>query len=182
MDRRSIIKYTMALTGMSMLSPLSFQVLANNQSSTNKPSFFSQEDFKLLTDIMDTILPKTDTPSASDVKVNFIMDNILHKVFDAKYQKTFMKRFDSLKAYLGNKNFSSANSKNKLLIIQELENSKRLSNELHFLGYIDLKQQSVSYYLSTEEVAENHLNYLPIPGKYIPSKSVKELNGKAWAE
>ncbi len=182
MDRRSIIKYAAALTGMSILSPLSVEVLASNDVNTNKPQFFSQPDFQLLTSVLDTILPKTDTPSACDVNVHYIMDNMLSRVFNTNYQVTFMKRFTSLKSYLMQKDFLLLNANQKLTVIQALENEKRKGNELFYLGYIDLKQQGVSYYLSTEEVAENHLNYLPVPGKYIPSKSVKALNGKAWAE
>lgn len=48
-------------------------------------------------------------------------------------------------------------------------------------AYRALKQQTIAYYLSTEEVATNYLNYLPVPGEYQACIALSEVDGKAWA-
>ena len=44
----------------------------------------------------------------------------------------------------------------------------------------DLRQQTIAYYLSTEEIGTKFLNYLPIPGPYEACITVAEVDGKAW--
>ena len=46
---------------------------------------------------------------------------------------------------------------------------------------IGFKQQAVTYYLSTKEIATEYLNFLPIPGVYEPCISLDSVDGKAWA-
>ena len=50
------------------------------------------------------------------------------------------------------------------------------------MAFKELKQQVIAYYLNTEEVGTEFLNYLPIPGEYQPCISVEDVNNKAWAE
>lgn len=48
-------------------------------------------------------------------------------------------------------------------------------------SYRHIKQQTIAYFLSTEEISTNHLNYLPVPGKYEACISLESVGGKAWA-
>ena len=48
-------------------------------------------------------------------------------------------------------------------------------------AFIGFKQQAVTYYLSTKEIATRYLNFLPIPGVYEPCISLESVDGKAWA-
>ncbi|WP_371193815.1 gluconate 2-dehydrogenase subunit 3 family protein [Glaciecola sp. SC05] len=188
MERRDILKLAAALTGSAMLSPLTSSLLyasVNDASAgtlNRTPAFFSKEVYAQLTQVMDVILPRTDTPSASDVKVPSIMDNMFNKVFKHGYRDEFLKRFALLQGYLAEQNFASADADAQLSIIKGIEAKSYNKQDPVYRAYIDLKQQTISYYLATEEVAEKHLNYLPIPVQYIPRISVKEVGGKAWAE
>lgn len=192
MDRRDILKYAAMLTGAAIYAPLTTSLLTgcSKQAETTmatagvktKGQFFDDKTFDLLTQIMDVILPKTDTPSASEVNVNGIMDNMFAKVFKPHYQKEFLKKFAALEGVLTKSGFHNASPAKQLEIIQLLESTPADQQTEVYRAYIDIKQQTVSYYLSTEEIAENHLNYLPVPGGYTPSISVKEVGGKAWAE
>ena len=56
-----------------------------------------------------------------------------------------------------------------------------LSLNMKWVAYLNFKQQTVAYYLSTEEVATKFLTYLPVPGKYEACITVEEAGGKAWA-
>lgn len=192
MNRREILKLAASLTGTALVAPLSVTLLSNLASasttgiettnSMSKLSFFTPQQFNLLTHIMDTILPRTDSPSASDVKTNWIMDNMFNKVFDEKYTTRFMKNFELLQQHLSAQHFLNETTETQLTILKNIETApKEQRNNLH-RAFTDIKQQTISYYLATETIAEQHLNYLPIPGAYTACITVKEVGGKAWAE
>ncbi len=194
MERRDILKYAASITGVAICAPLTTSLLVGCSSekpismavavplADKKPAFFDQEAFKLLTQLMDVILPRTDTPSASDVEVSLIMDNMFNKVFEDDYRQDFLKRFVQLKDYLETQNFAISGPKEQLAVVKTIEATPDNEKNSVFRSYIDIKQQTISYYLATEEVAEKHLNYLPIPGGYTPCISLEEAGGKAWAE
>ena len=161
MERRDVLRYAAALTGAAIAAPITTQVLASALNISEKPLFFDKGTFESISQVMDTILPRTDSPSATDVKVNFIMDNMFNKVFDEKYQQGFMKRFNHLNNHLKNQQFFNSTTKEQLAILQQIESLKSEEGSLVYQAYIDLKQQTITYYLSTEEIAENFLNYLP---------------------
>lgn len=188
MHRRDILKFAASLTGSAIIAPLSTSLLSVFDSeaamgSANKmPSFFKANAFEQLSQIMDVILPKTDTPSASEVNTHWVMDNMFNKVFKHGYKKDFLRKFAQLNAHLNEQHFFAADANKQLEIIQAIETMPNSERGDAYRVYTDIKQQTVSYYLASEEVAEKHLNYLPIPGAYTPCISVKELGGKAWAE
>lgn len=188
MERRDILKLAAAMTGSAMLSPLTSSMLyasvgqkAGHKASST-PAFFKAGVFNALSQIMDVILPRTDSPSATDVNVPGIMDNMFNKVFKPGYRSTFLKRFAVLQAYLSEKQFFESDANEQLSIIKAIEARSNSERDAVYRAYIDLKQQTVSYYLATEEVAEKHLNYLPIPVNYVAQISVEEVGGKKWAE
>ncbi len=191
MDRREILKYVAAVTGTAICAPLTGALLTGcgkAVESTNPIAeatlpdgqFFDGKTLASIADIMDVILPQTDSPSASQVNVHMIMDNMFAKVFKPDYQKSFMASFATLSEYLKSANFAAASVEEQVALLTDLEGSKDSSKG--FKAYIDIKQQSIAYYLSTEEIAEKYLNYLPIPGGYTPRISVKEVGNKVWAE
>lgn len=185
MERRDILKMACMLTGSAMLAPLTSTLVhasIKNQTSAGKAQFFSGTIFSQLKEVMDAILPRTDTPSASDVNTHGIMDSMFANVFDKAYKEKFLARFEVLQEHLNRQSFFGASADKQLAILKAIEKTSSDSKNAVFNAYLDLKQQTISYYLATEEVAENHLNYLPIPMQYIPDISVKEVGGKAWAE
>ena len=78
-------------------------------------------------------------------------------------------------------NFLELSPANKLTILQKVENStENVSKEVN-RAYLDFKQQTIAFYLSSEEIGEKFLNYLPVPGEYIACISPDEVGGKAWS-
>jgi hypothetical protein len=187
MDRRQVLKYTAVLTGTAICAPLTSVMLSGcskQLKETSPPTsavFFSSEDFNLITQIMDVILPKTESPSASEVKVNYVLDNMFDQVYKSDYQQKFMLNFAQLKSFLDSSNFDSLNAKERETLFLSLEALAENQRNSAYWAYIDLKQQTVAFYLISEEIAENHLNYLPLPGEYKPGVSLEDLGGKAWA-
>ena len=180
MNRRDILRYAATITGSAIIAPLTASMLLGCSEHTNStvnkrvkgkdlvnnndkviPEFFGQQQFKLISQVMDTILPKTDSPSATEVQVNYILDNMLAKIFPLSYQQQLLKKMAIVEQHLNAKNFIDATSQAQKAALIAIETSDK-SSPL-YRAYLDLKQQTISYFLSTEKIAENYLNYLPIP-------------------
>ncbi|MEL6592278.1 MAG: gluconate 2-dehydrogenase subunit 3 family protein, partial [Bacteroidota bacterium] len=135
-------------------------------------SFFTQKQFNQLQQIIDTILPKTDSPSATEVGVDKIIDHMLGNAYPQEARTSYEKGFAALSQHL-------AKQDDLLGALQELENNTGEDQALRE-AYLHLKQQSIAYYLSTEQIGKNYLNYLPVPGEYQACISLEEAGNKAW--
>lgn len=183
MKRREILKYTALMTGAAVSAPLLSSILSgctiSNESLSNfQAQFFSKEDFKLVTNMVDVILPKTDSPSASEVGVDQTIDTIINQVYKEEDQQTYANGFSSLVEYLKNEDFEGSTEDEKLEILKKLDQSKDAKARKAFLEF---KQQAILFYLSSEEVGEKFLNYLPVPGAYEPCISLESVGGKIWS-
>lgn len=187
MERREVLKYTVLLTGAAISTPLLSSLLTACKSDTKAPDnyrqkFFNDQDFALVRDLIDTILPETDSPSATQVGVHKTIDTMVGQVYKAGEKEDYKTQFNSLSNYLREQNgFRSLSGSEKLDVLKTLESSKEDALKDTRSAYLNLKQQTIAYYLSTEEIGKNYLNYLPIPGKYKACISLEEVNGKAWA-
>ncbi len=179
MKRRELVKLVMLSTGAVLTIPLSNSILiACKNVDTTKDSdyvlqYFNKEDYEFLQNMLNVILPKTDSPSAIDVGVHQIIDTIVGTVYDPIQKKEFAESFNALKLHL--------NSGVDLVKLQSLLKASNEQDKMAQSALLRLKQQTIVYYLSTEEIAKNYLNYLPIPGAYEPCIPLESVNGKAWA-
>lgn len=187
MNRREILRYTALVTGAAVAGPLVSSLLSGCRPETTAGapegalSFFSPEEFERVRELADLILPKTDSPSASDVGVHTMIDQMLGKVYPEKDREAYKTGFSALTAYLDSAGFSKLDPGQKLELLKNLELSREEAMKTTRKAFVDLKQQTVAYYLSTEAVGTQFLNYLPVPGKYESCISLEEAGGKAWA-
>lgn len=188
MKRREILKYTAYITGAAVSLPLATTLLSGCKTDGAAkikdyvPSFFSQEEFSQLPSIIDIILPKTDSPSASEVGVHKMIDS-MSKTFEQEkldqYRTSYNALTSFLKAKAGEKQFSHLPKGEQLEILKNLQSSEE--DKVASSAFLELRQQTVAYYLNTEEVATNFLNYDPVPGDYIGCIPLSQVNGKKWA-
>lgn len=191
MNRREILKFTALATGFAVSAPLMSTLLTGCQApevdndADYELQFFDKNQFHLVRDIVDCILPKSDSPSATDVGVHRMIDTMVGKVYSGedkeKYKTNFLSLFKNLFGEGEKSQFRSLSEKEKIKQLVDLEISNDEASKDIRKAYRDLKQQTISYYLSTEEVATNFLTYLPVPGQYQPCITVAEAGGKAWA-
>lgn len=180
MKRREVLRYTAYATGAAISAPLLSSILSGCteiDDSLDGQQFFGKRDFEFVKNLADTILPKTDSPSASEVGVHTTIDAMVGTVYNKKDRAAYKKGFSSLVAHLGN--FPDLDAKEKLELLQNLEEGNA-SDDVR-KAYTDFKQQTIAYYLSTEKIGKNYLNYLPVPGDYESCISLDEVGGKAWA-
>jgi hypothetical protein len=196
MNRREILRYTAWITGSAVSASLAGAILSGcseqtpdkiTATSTEKSltstilHFFTPEQFALVALLADTILPRTDSPSATDVNVHTSIDSMLGLIVDSNYQTGFKSRWLELQNYLQQQNFSQLAAQAQLETLQTLELTQEADLNSTKNTLVEFKQQVIAYYLTTEEVAKKFLNYLPIPGSYQPCISVDDVNNKAWA-
>ncbi|MEN0037069.1 MAG: gluconate 2-dehydrogenase subunit 3 family protein [Cellvibrio sp.] len=196
MNRREVLRYTAWITGTAVSASLASAILSGcseqsaeqNQAkgtgisaNSNLLHFFTPEQFALVGLLADTILPRTDSPSATDVKVHVTLDSMLGQIFDSNYQATFKTQWLALERYLGQQKFLQLSPTDQVETLKSLELSQSEDVTSAKKALVEFKQQVIAYYLTTEEIGEKFLNYLPIPGFYKPCISVNEVNNKAWA-
>lgn len=194
MNRREILRYTAWLTGTAVAAPLASAVLtgcsdapsdaaapAGNPSDGQVLHFFSPDAFHLVTEVADTLLPRTDSPSASDVGVPQTLDSMLGVVLERSYVEQFQRLWSDLETTLKQDNFVGQDGAGREALLSQLETTQEPTLASARDAMVMLKQQVVIYYLTTETIGEQYLNYLPIPGEYKPCISVDDVDNKKWA-
>ncbi len=182
MERRAILKYTAYATGAALSAPLISSLLVGCQSevATAKAAeglaFFSGPQMELVKQVANLILPKTDSPSATEVGVHDMIDHMVGNVYSEQERNNYKSGFEALATLL-----SKAKGEDLVGMVTQLNNGEAALPEAARKAFTSLKQQTIAYYLSSKEIGMNYLSYLPVPGDYEACISVEEAGGKAWA-
>ena len=118
----------------------------------------------------DTIIPKTDTPSASEVGVPAYIDLLLHDVFEPDAVREFVEgltRLNNECQRQTGKSFHELSEDQQhdfLLAIEKEVYAVDTENELPF--YLTFKKLCIAIYFTTEQGIKQNLVYNPIPGGY----------------
>ena len=214
MDRRKALRSMGLAMGYTVATPTLISLMQSCKGEPVlewTPDFFSKEQGGVLTTLVDIILPKTDTPSASEVQVNLFIDRFANEVMDKEQQDFFkmtMDRFVGKALKDGGKEkatdlaaedlektlaaalkvtkddqiqmFETINSYNEA--IAKGETATLEDNIAHFAFANNLRGMTIWGYKTSEFVGEEVLEYLPVPGEYIPCGDLQELTGgKAWS-
>ena len=196
MDRRSALKKTGALAGAAVAMPSLFSIFQACQSETRidwEPEFFTENEAKTIASLIDTILPRTETPGALDVKSDIFIDKVIAKTYDLQAQEKIRAdiaafNVDCEKEY--GKPFSELNAsdKSKMLVTAEANSGKfspgvwgtAVGKQEPVGFYRSMKSMAIWAYFTSEEVGEQVLNYDPIPGVFEPCIPVSEVGNK-WS-
>ena len=209
MKRRSAIKNLGMAFGYTVATPT---LLGLVQSCKEKaftlewnPSYFDKENGFALTQMIDVILPKTDTPSATEVNVHIFIDEYAKSVLP-KEQQTFLKvlmnKFmnkvlsdsgkESLTDLKGadfepalNTYLTKRSDEEEMIQEKAVESymksimhneSTELDNDVACYAFADnIRSMATWAYKSSEYIGEEVLAYLPLPGEYIACGDVNEL-------
>ena len=183
MNRREVIRLVSLATGAAISAPLMGSLLTGCKTEKETDldyvlQFFNKNEFDHVRVIVDIILPKTDSPSATDVGVHKIIDTMVGLVYRPDEKENYSKGISSLMQYIDG--FLELNSSKQVELLKQVSSPENINNSAK-AAFLELKQQTIAYYLSTEEIATTYLNYLPVPGKYEPCITLEETGGKAWA-
>ena len=129
-----------------------------------------QQQYDLTKSIADTIVPRTDTPSASDVNVPLILDLLLRDTFNDDTKQEFLNglvQFDSDCKNATDHTFMEHDPKSRydyLDKIDQLVMAEKYNDKVPF--YYAFKKLVITIYFSSEQAIKDNLNYQPVPGPF----------------
>ncbi|WP_291965404.1 gluconate 2-dehydrogenase subunit 3 family protein [Maribacter sp.] len=214
MDRRRVLKNMGMSLGYMVATPTLLSIVQSCKSEpalTWTPEFLAQNEGAVLSKLVDIILPKTDTPSASEVQVDIFIDRFAKDVME-KEQQDFLKM--SMSKFTNKALADSGKEKVEDLTAEDLEpvlaaslkynkdeqaemfktinsytkaiadgDTAELDDEVSRFAFANnLRGMTIWGYKASEYVGENVLAYLPVPGEYVACGDLQELTeGKAWS-
>lgn len=169
--REAVVKISWILKS-AYLAPAIFTGLMSCKSEVSNSDLFvfSKQQDELVNAISDVILPRTQSPSASDVKVDKYMDLMLKDVFDKTYKKEFLnglQQFDeNCKSFTG-RSFVDLNPDDRYFYLDKLDKKVNTEKKDKFEAFFGkFKRLTVTIYFLTEQGIKQNLNYAPVPGPY----------------
>jgi hypothetical protein len=191
MERRLALKNIGKAFGFAVATPTIISILESCRSvdtSSWTPAYFSAEEASFLTKAVDVLLPKTDTPSASEVNVHVFIDKLITETYNAEAKARVRSGFDAFTAAILSISGASSLANVSEGQLEEAygalygERSETIDSEAYsFAG--QFRGMVIDAYKSSEYVGENVLAYLPVPGEYIACDDLDTLTeGVAWAE
>ena len=196
MERREALKKTAMIAGSTAVIPSLFSLLQSCQQQSEldwEPTFLSDDHARLITALVDTLLPKTETPGALDMKVHMFIDLVFGKVYDDAGQQLVtaeMTAFDlNCKEKYGS-TFSELSTEDRVEVLKEAElTSPKYNGQVWGTAvgkqepvgfYRSIKSLTLWGYFSSEEIGRNVLSYDPIPGEYSGCIPLADV-GNTWS-
>jgi hypothetical protein len=134
------------------------------------------DDEKMLAELAETILPKTDTPGAKDLSAYLFALKMVDDCFTKTNQEKYiqgMKAFESFVMKKTGKSFTENNAFERQSIVAELDLQKPGDDEISFF-YQSTKKLTIQAYTTCEYYLTKIRGYKMIPGKFqgcIPLKT-----------
>lgn len=196
MDRRKALQKTGLFAGATILMPTMLSLFESCKTENRlewTPIFFSEDEAKTISSLVDTILPSTDTPGALDVKVDIFIDKVIAETYDQDGKEQMSSEISTFNEKCINKfgrTFYDLKADEKIEILKEEEKtSGKFSSgiwgtavgpqeEIGF--YRAMKSTAIWAYMTSEEIGEKVLSYDPIPGAYESCKPLSEV-GNRWS-
>ena len=170
MNRRDLLKKGVyGLAGVTLSSTLISTLQSCSSIEKYIPLYFSNNEFSLLSNIVDFLVPKTETPGAVDMKVPQFIDIIISETYNSESKNNFSNKFKLLIEDFKSNNIdlSDYNSiKSKFV--------NDFNNKTHQEVYNQIRDLTVWGFKTSKEIALNVLNYNPIPGYQLGCINIKE--------
>lgn len=209
MERRSALKNIGIVFGYTITAPTLIGVLQSCQDRTQfadwKPRFFGKDKGMAFAKMLDVIIPRTDSVSATDVNVHRFIDELISTCLPQEQQNLFKETMDVfmekvltkaekespakldeddftplLKVYLAR---ISENEQKKIkdfnsdyIAAQRKGESIELNGELASFAFAQqVRNLAIMGYKASEYVGKKLMVYLPVPGEFIPCESIEVL-------
>jgi hypothetical protein len=147
---------------------------------------------KLIADVAETIIPKTNTPGAKDLNLPAFVLKMIDDCYDKKGQEAFVAglvAFNSMVKKEHGKDFGDLDAKQREALLTGIEknaskanktkSSKNTGPDPATVFYWGIKQQTIFGYTTSQYFMTKQVVYELIPGRYIVHYPVKKLNLKS---
>lgn len=213
MNRRQALKNIGLGAGIMVVGPTTLSLLQSckkDKEADWDPVFLSASNGYALKQILEVILPATDTPGANDLNIAGFIDSYMDEVASEERRANFTRSADAFAGAFRNqfdKEPEEGDEEEYQQIVEkflkatpeEREEYLRRNTETQdpmdkdpedtmdfesgAYSYLsDVRGMGIWAWKTSEEIGENVLWYDPIPGEYIPCGPIAELgNGKAMS-
>ena len=188
-NRRLFMKKMVALFGattaaavMSGCSKPVTKQLAAEGSTTEKGNLLSEHEMTVLYSLCETILPKTDTPSAVEVGCHEFVPHQLQHCHSKQQQDDCIQILNTVDIHANTqfgKSFALLQPQQQQQILVTLE-SDNVSTDVEKGQFRFLKALIVFGYFTSEVGVTKVLNYQPVPGGFIGSIPANS-DTKSWS-
>jgi len=196
MNRRDALRKTGLLAGATLAAPSLLALLQSCQTEPRmdwEPEFLTEEEAVFVASFVDTLLPRTDTPGALDVKADMFMDKVWARTTGEEGQlavRADIAKFNAdCKAEYG-KPFADLSESDRTKVLMAAEATSPTFNggvwgtavgKQEPVGfYRSLKSMAIWAYTTSEKVGTEVLTYDPVPGDYIGCMPLAEVGNK-WS-
>jgi hypothetical protein len=190
MDRRKALKNIGNGIGAIAVTPAVVSLFQSCQTSaTYNPLFIPKDDFKIISNLMEMIIPKTDIPGAIELKLPEFVDAYIDAVWGEKEKTDFTETWE---VFIGastkaagkeNENDLSAADWDAQLAKYLKPGNDLPADEILASKFVNqLRSLTVNAFKTNEFIGEEVLAYAPIPGEQKGCVDLMEATGgKAWS-
>jgi gluconate 2-dehydrogenase gamma chain len=191
MDRREALQRTAMMLGYAISAPAMMGVLNGCKATPElafKPVFFTEDMAKMIAEIAEIIIPKTDTPGAKDTGVPAFIDKMIGECYKKEDQDRFVKGATDFDA-------DAKTTYGDVFIECDAEQQKELVLKYHSEAVAAMKSDSppkerpfiltakeltMLGFFTSEPGATQVLQYEAVPGAYKGCVPLAEV-GRTWA-
>ena len=197
MDRRKALRTIGFGTTAITVTPAVVGMLQSCQTQTDtfSPIHFSKENFSVVSQLMDLIIPDTDIPGAIELKLPEFLDGFIDVIMNEKAQKKITDGLDQFIAIaLKDTGKSNASRLERSDLDAQLAKYLKADQQQQNLVQDDetyqtasafakqLRSMTINAFKTNEYIGENVMVYAPIPGEQKGCVDLMETTGgKAWS-
>lgn len=197
MDRRKALRTIGFGTTAITVTPAVVGMLQSCQTQTESylPIHFSKDQFSVLSQLMDLIIPKTEIPGAVELKLPEFLDGFINVVFNQKTQQKMTSGLDHFIALVLKDSGKSSAARLKVadydtqlakyLKADQQQQNPAQDDEVYQSASAfakRLRSMTINAFKTNEYIGENVLAYAPIPGEQKGCVDLMEATGgKAWS-
>jgi hypothetical protein len=191
-DRREALKKTALLMGAAVSASALTGILQGCKATPEllyTPVFFTPDQARIVTEVAEIIIPKTDTPGAKDADVPGFIDTMLKDCYKKEDQDRFiagLTAFDeeAKKAYGDSFIYCKPEQQVEHVkkiheaALKEMKENKEAKRPFILMA----KELTLLGFFTSEPGATQVLQYIAVPGAYNGCVPLAEAgNGKTWA-
>jgi hypothetical protein len=165
MNRRNALQSVAIMLGGALSAPTLMAMdqweLAPKAKSNALLFSLNENQQKIVAEIAELIIPKTDTPGAKDVGVPAFIEKMLKDCYKEPEHKSFMEGISSMEKV----NFLSLNKDERVGVLKLLEQEAKKKTEKAVPFWRLIKELTLLGYFTSETGIKASFDYVQIPGK-----------------
>ncbi|MBX2897111.1 MAG: gluconate 2-dehydrogenase subunit 3 family protein [Cyclobacteriaceae bacterium] len=192
MDRREALRKTALLMGAAVSATALAGIMQGCKAMpelTYTPSFFTEDQARVISELAQTIIPKTDTPGAKEAGVPGFIDQILKECYKKEDQDKFitgLTEFEAAAKAAHGDSFIYLDPEKQLAFVKAQNeaavNAVKADPSQPRPFILSAKELTLLGFFTSEPGATQVLQYEAVPGSYKGCIPLTEAgNGKTWA-